>query len=287
MKKSILLRRNANRKHWVGDGFFVSTMIHPTPELYPHTSPFVLLDYAEPKHFAPREQPYGIGEHPHRGFETVTFAYQGEVSHRDSGGGGGTIEQGDVQWMTAGSGVVHEEFFSKNFTQKGGMMEMVQLWVNLPKKDKMTFPQYQGAKDESFPRVNVGEAAVARLIAGTFQNQKGPCTTFSPIKVFDLTIKEKSVVSFDLEEQTNTLILVLRGKGRIFEEEVLEKELLVLSQEGRTIEVSSDHEMKLLVLNGQPIDEPIAAHGPFVMNTQEEIMQAIDDFTQGKMGRLS
>lgn len=287
MSKKILKRRALKDKHWVGDGFHVSTMIQPSPELYPLTSPFVLLDYAEPKYFEPRPHPYGIGEHPHRGFETVTFAYQGEVSHRDSGGGGGTIKQGDVQWMTAGSGVVHEEFFSEEFTYQGGTMEMVQLWVNLPQKDKMTKPQYQDAKDESFPRVQVGEFGIGRLIAGEFQGQKGPCTTFSPMTVFDLKIKEDSKVTFDLKDQTNTLLLILRGSGTIAAEQVQEKELLILTQDGTLIEIQSKDEMKVLVLNGQPIDEPIAAHGPFVMNTKEEIMQAIDDFNSGKMGRLS
>lgn len=285
-EKKIRFAIAPREKHWVGNGFHVSTLIMPSRDMYPYTSPFVLLDYAAPRAFEPSHEPKGVGEHPHRGFETVTFAYQGEVSHKDSGGGGGTITQGGVQWMTAGSGVVHEEFHSKRFTETGGMFEMVQLWVNLPKKDKMTQPRYQDQKDEDFPRVALTNRARARVIAGTFLGETGPCQTYTTMTVFDLDVEAEAEFTIPLADGTNTVILVLRGEVEIQGNGLAQSQLVAFDRQGTEVTISSPSDAKLLVLNGEPIDEPIAAQGPFVMNYPQEIIQAIADFRDGKMGRL-
>lgn len=287
--KKLIMKRVQNERHWVGDGFYVSSMVLPDPAVYSHHDPFVMLDYAAPRHFEASLKPKGIGEHPHRGFETVTFAIQGEISHRDSGGGGGTIGAGEVQWMTAGSGLVHEEFFSESFTKAGGIMEMVQLWVNLPRKFKMTQPKYQGIEKSKIPKVQLAQGISAKVFAGELQGTKGPCSTFTQINVYELEIKKSEKFLLQLREATNTLCLLLRGNIAFDSEAVQQGELAVLSQEGSQIELYAsgpEESSRLLVLNAEPINEPIVAHGPFVMNTKEEILQAIQDYQSGKMGRL-
>ncbi len=275
-------------KHWVGDGFRVSTLFSPhivDPQIL---SPFVLLDHAAPKHFDSTTRPRGVGEHPHRGFETVTFAYQGEVAHRDSHGGGGVIGSGDVQWMTAGSGVVHEEFHSEGFTKAGGIFEMVQLWVNLPAKQKMSLPRYQRLVGETFPDLEF-ENAKARLIAGELLGKRGPAKTYSPITMFDLEFPDAGEVKFRLVDGTTTLLVMLQGDATIQEgTRVSEGELVVMDRISRgDVRLVGSEKTRVLVLNGEPLGEPVVAHGPFVMNTKAEIVEAIHDYQSGKMGRLA
>ena len=284
--KKIIHHQIPTEQHWVGDGFFVHTMMQPHPNTYPMTSPFILMDYAPPRHFSSSTIQKGVGEHPHRGFETVTFAYQGEITHRDSAGGGGTIGQGDVQWMTAARGVVHEELHSKEFSGRGGEFEMVQLWVNLPKNKKMSTPRYQGVKDKDFPRFKLGENCEGRLIAGEVENKNGPCLSHSPINVFDLTFNQDEDVELNLKEATNTVLFVLRGQVELESKSYGAKNLFAFSREGEKIKIHAQADTKILVLNGEPIDEPIFAYGPFVMNTRQEIIEAINDYQSGKMGHL-
>ena len=284
--KKIIHHQVPHEQHWVGDGFHVHTMMQPHPNTYPMTSPFILMDYAPPRNFSSSTKQKGVGEHPHRGFETVTFAYQGEITHRDSAGGGGTIGQGDVQWMTAASGVVHEELHSKDFSSRGGEFEMVQLWVNLPKNKKMAAPRYQGIKDKEFPRFSLSKNCEGRLIAGEMQNKNGPCLSHSPINVFDLTFNQTDDIEINLKKGTNTVIFVLRGQIELENKSYSEKNLLAFSRDGELIKLNAKASTKILVLNGDPIDEPIFAYGPFVMNTRDEIIEAINDYQSGKMGHL-
>ena len=273
------------QKHWVGDGFHVQTMIHPSPGLYKFTNPFILLDYAQPKSFPPTEKRRGVGEHPHRGFETVTFAFEGEVEHRDSAGGGGVIKTGDVQWMTAASGLVHDEFHSTDFSKTGGLFEMVQLWVNLPKDKKMSSPRYQGVKNQDFPMIE-NEQTKIKVIAGEFEGKKGPCKTFTPINLYDIRQKSNDSMALTLKKDTNTLVLVRKGKVKIGNKTINQGELGILSKADEKLLMDLTKGSEILLLNGEPIDEPIVAYGPFVMNTKEEIAQAMEDYSNGKMGNL-
>lgn len=277
----------ATSEHWVGDGFRVRSVIAPQgdPRIQ---SPFLLLDHAARRHFEPAAEPRGVGEHPHRGFETVTFAYRGEIQHRDSTGGGGTIGAGDVQWMTAAGGLVHEEFHSEKFTAEGGDLEMVQLWVNLPAKSKLSQPGYQALLDKDFPRLLLG-AAEARLIAGALGSEQGPARTHSPITVFDLSFKEAGPSEFELPSHFNSLLFTLEGDVKVGADARTIKpgELAVLTRgEPGTVWVHGAKGARVLVLSGEPLDEPVAAYGPFVMNTQAQIMDAIRDYQSGKMGHL-
>ena len=285
-RKKVRLSYSVPEKHWVGDGFNVHGLLRPHEEINKYISPFILMDYASPKYFPASKMPKGVGEHPHRGFETVTFAYQGEVEHRDSAGGGGVIRSGDVQWMTAGSGVVHDEFHSREFSAKGGIFEMVQLWVNLPKKDKMTKPKYQGIKSEEIPKVKLGQHSQLRVIAGEFLSAKGPAETFTEINMYDLSSAKEDKVEFNLKENSNTVLLVLNGKIEINQKKYPPQTILIFEREGQQLSFNCSKDFKALLLNGEPINEPIVAHGPFVMNTREEIMEAIMDYQNGKMGQL-
>ena len=286
MKKILEIRRDAPA-HWVGDGFPVHTLFsyQDAGERY---SPFLLLDYAGPAQFPPTEERRGVGEHPHRGFETVTIVYQGEVEHRDSAGNQGKIGPGDVQWMTAASGVVHEEMHSREFRRQGGTLEMVQLWVNLPAKDKMSPPGYQTILDRQIPRVILAEAAgTARVIAGEFQGLKGPARTFTPIHLWDVRVRGGCRAELPLPDGTTTLLVVLRGKVALnLADTAGESELVLLGREGEGLILDAREDASLLVLCGVPIDEPVAGYGPFVMNTQEEIRQAMEDYRTGRMGHL-
>jgi redox-sensitive bicupin YhaK (pirin superfamily) len=285
-KKKVKYSYAVNQRQWVGNGFYVHGLLRPSEELNKYISPFILMDYASPMQFQKSERPKGVGEHPHRGFETVTFAYQGEVEHRDSSGGGGVIKPGDVQWMTAGRGIVHDEFHSNEFSSKGGVFEMVQLWVNLPKKDKMTAPKYQGIENKTIPIVKLGQNSELKVIAGEFEGTKGPASTFTKINLYDITSTDKDDLSLSLEEGTNTIILVMRGEVKLEDKSYSEQNILIFEQEGRGINFMVSKDFKGLVLNGEPIDEPVVAHGPFVMNSKEEINEAIRDFQNGKMGQL-
>lgn len=282
---SILKSRPA---HWVGDGFPVKSMISPQdpPE---HTSPFLMLDYAEPYEFAPADKHRGVGEHPHRGFETVTLAFQGEIAHRDSAGNSGLIGPGDVQWMTAASGVVHEEFHSPGFTRSGGTFEMIQLWVNLPADHKMSEPRYQELPNSKIPVVSLAEdAGKLRVIAGEAFGTEGPARTVTPINLWNLNLTPGGKVEMDLPEASTTLLLVLTGSVSINAEDTAGGgDLARFELEGSQVLLESAEGVRAIVLNGTPIDEPVVAHGPFVMNSREEISQAISDFQNGKMGQLA
>ena len=287
MKKVIGVYRN-QQAHWVGDGFLVKSLFS-YDRLGQAISPFLLLDYAAPHTFEPTQQQHGVGSHPHRGFETVTLAYQGEVSHQDSSGGGGTIHAGDVQWMTAGSGVVHEEFHSPEFAKQGGIFEMVQLWINLPAKDKMTAPRYQALKAEQIPVVEfANQSGHLRVIAGEYQQQHGPASTFSPINVWDGALQQNARQTLTVPPEHTTLLLLLEGELSINGmQQVQESSVVMFARDADSqIELLANRNSRFVVLTGEPLNEPIQGYGPFVMNTEQEIFQAFDDFKQGKFGQL-
>jgi len=287
VKKNVLGVHGNPNQHWVGDGFPVRTLFSYGAEAQ-FVSPFLLLDFAGPAVFTAATTPRGVGAHPHRGFETVTIVYEGEVSHRDSTGQGGTIGPGDVQWMTAAGGILHEEFHSPAFTRDGGPFRMVQLWVNLPAKDKMKPPAYQSILDAQIKSVALPDGAGrARIIAGTFNGTPGPARTFTPINVWDLRMTAGKPVSLDLPEGHTAILVVLSGAVRIENgPRVGEAEMALLSREGRGTSVTAEKDAILLVLTGEPIDEPVVGHGPFVMNSQTEILQAMKDFNDGRFGRI-
>ncbi|HUG80389.1 MAG TPA: pirin family protein [Bryobacterales bacterium] len=273
--------------HWVGDGFPVRNLF-PSNGVQDAVNPFLMLDYAGPKRFEPSDEPRGVGEHPHRGFETVTIAYQGSVDHRDSGGNSGTIKPGDVQWMTAASGVVHEEKHGSDLTKHGGMFEMVQLWVNLPKAYKMSAPRYQAITSEQIPVKQLGEAGYARVIAGELAGVRGPAETFTPVNVFDVRLNAGQQTTLDLPEGHNAALVLLKGNVALGSSDEIsgEAEIAILSAAGEQVVLDVKEDSTLLVLSGEPIREPVASYGPFVMNTREELSQAMDDYRAGKMGRL-
>lgn len=284
--KKLLFTQRSDTPHWVGDGFPVRSIFtyHENPK---DMSPFLLLDYAGPAEFPPSDEIRGVGEHPHRGFETVTIVYAGEVEHRDSAGGGGLIGPGDVQWMTAASGLVHEEMHGKEFAKKGGLFEMVQLWVNLPKKDKMAEPRYQGLKDASIPRVQLGDAGTLRVIAGEYEGQKGPAKTFTPINLWDIRMNKGTTRTFKVTEGHSVSVFVLSGSVSIDgSKPIVEAEIAVLTREGDEFTLSVTQDSKILLMSGEPINEPIIGYGPFVMTSQADIHQAFLDFEAGKMGRM-
>jgi len=286
MKKVISIHRG-QPAHWVGNGFHVRSLFMYDGQAET-ISPFLLLDYAAPEAFTPSKQPRGVGKHPHRGFETVTIAYQGGVEHRDSAGNEGTIGPGDVQWMTAASGIVHEEWHERAFTRRGGTMEMAQLWVNLPAKDKMAAPGYQDIRSEQIPTVKVDAGASVRVIAGEFHGVKGPARTFTPINVWDTHIKAGHRIEMDFTEGYTTLLAILKGKVVINGEETAEAaELAILDRAGKQITLNATEDAVVLVLNGEPINEPVVGYGPFVMNTHDEIHQAVRDFQSGRLERAS
>jgi len=307
------------RAHWVGNGFNVFP-VFAHYAFTKHVSPFLMFDYAAPKYFKPSDRRRGVGQHPHRGFETITIAFQGEVQHEDSTGNSGIIGEGDIQWMTAGRGIIHEEWQSTRFQKKGGTLEMCQLWLNLPAKYKMTKPRYQPILKKQIPTVymtgKLTQAAAAkkktsqsssqeekqesklaaaespngnvRVIAGTFRGTKGPAKTFTPVDIFDVNLTRANVTfDIDLKKGHNTIVfvrrgnIVLNGKDRLGPQQVAR-----MGTEGETIQVSGiTSDSQLLILSGEPIDEPIANMGPFCMNTQQELRQAVLDYQSGKMGK--
>jgi len=277
------------RPHMVGDGFRVHNFF---PSGYrignQRMSPFFMLDYGAKTIIPPSEHRRGVGAHPHRGFETVTIAYHGSVEHHDSAGNGGIIREGDVQWMTAGAGILHKEYHEKEFSQKGGPMQMVQLWVNLPAKDKMTPPKYQGLMKENMGRVVLPNGSgEVEIIAGEYEGVKGPASTFTPVQVYNAKLKSGGKATFTFPAHYNTAILVVEGNVQVNVTSTLPLDHFALFEnEGEEILVEANEESVFLVLSGEPIDEPVATYGPFVMNTQAEIYQAIEDFNAGKFGSL-
>ena len=285
MKKLIGLQGN-DRGHWVGDGFPVRTLFF-YQDLGKQMSPFLMLDYAGPAEFPSTTERKGVGSHPHRGFETVTIVYKGEVAHKDSTGQGGTIGPGDVQWMTAGSGILHEEFHSEGFAKSGGTLEMVQLWVNLPAKLKMTKPAYQAILDQQIPAIELkNDAGQARIIAGEFDGHEGPAHTFTPMIVIDLKLKKGST-SIPVPEGWNVSLVVLKGAVEAGEGVIAkDAQMLMFSNQGQDIQINVLEDSVALLLSGEPINEPIVGYGPFVMNTKEEIARAMQDFNSGSFGRI-
>lgn len=285
--KQLLHVYQSGSTHWVGDGFHVRNLF-PSNDLAQRISPFLLLDYAGPTRFSPTDRPRGVGEHPHRGFETVTIVYQGELEHRDSAGNHGTLVPGDVQWMTAASGIVHEERHEREFAKRGGIVEMVQLWVNLPTASKMSPPCYQTLLKEHIPVTDLSnDGGYVRVISGDFHGAKGPAKTFTPINLYDLQVKAGHHAALTLPAGYSTAIFLLKGNIDLHNSRSLkEAELALFDVDGEQISIDVKEDATLLLLNGEPIHEPIARHGPFVMNTEEELMQAANDYQAGKMGHL-
>jgi quercetin 2,3-dioxygenase len=286
IKKVGSIYRSGDR-HWVGDGFPVRTLF-AYHGLEAAISPFLLLDYGGPAEFAPTTERLGVGQHPHRGFETVTIVYDGEVEHRDSTGGGGRIGGGDVQWMTAGAGIVHEEFHGSNFARHGGKFEVVQLWINLPAKHKMAPPRYQTIEKDQIPVVLLpNDKGSVRVIAGQFSGTVGPAHTFTPIDVWDLRLTSRESLDLSVPEGYNTVLVVLQGSVTVNGSELIQAaEVGLFERTGHTISLGAADKTTALLLSGETIDEPIVGYGPFVMNTVEEIHQAIADYQSGKMGSL-
>ena len=284
--KEVSEPRPAPQGHWVGDGFPVRTIFAYDDRA---VSPFLLMDYAGPLAFPPSDKRRGVGEHPHRGFETVTIMYSGEVEHRDSSGSSGKIGPGDVQWMTAGSGVVHEEMHSVDYSKRGGLFEAIQLWVNLPARHKMTTPRYQTLLNRDIPEVQLADAAgTARIIAGAFGDAKGPAKTFTPVNLWDVRLRAGKGAVLELPEGHMTAVFVLKGAVRVNGSAAVgASEFVTFGRNGAGIKIDADTDATLLVLGGEPIDEPVFGYGPFVMNTEGEIRQAIEDYRSGRMGHLA
>ncbi|MDO4223936.1 MAG: pirin family protein [Acinetobacter sp.] len=287
--KKVAYVHQAPEKHWVGNGFHVHGMFN-YQEQHKNLDPFLMMDYAAPRHFdGNRKSDFrGVGEHPHRGFETVTIAYQGEVEHHDSMGGHGVIQTGDVQWMTAGSGIMHQEYHSEQFSQQGGIFEMVQLWVNLPAKDKMTTPKYQAITAQQIPEIALDhQAGIARIIAGELQQQYGAASTFSPVNLWDIRLNAGKMHTFAVPESHNLIILVLDGTVQINGEHIARRaELVTFERGGADVQIEANNDAKLLILTGEPLNEPIVGYGPFVMNTRDEIIQAVQDVQNGNFVRI-
>ena len=285
--KKVLGIYESGSSYWVGDGFPVRNLF-PSNPVAQQVNPFLLLDYAGPHEFPATNESRGVEEHPHRGFETVSIAYQGKVCHRDSAGNSGTIGPGDVQWMTAASGVVHEEKLDPSFLKHGGVLEMIQLWVNLPRAFKMTEPRYQTLTAADIPEVKLDDGgSLLRVIAGEWNGKSGPAKTFTPIQLYDVRLKSGAKLDLNIATTMNSSLFLLKGKLTVntvaFEGQA---KLAVLSGDGESIAVEAGEDSTFLVLAGTPIDEPVAQHGPFVMNTRAELLQAVEDYRSGKMGHL-
>ncbi|MGF2685552.1 pirin family protein [Marinobacter sp. DUT-3] len=286
--KQILTTYSAPHGHWVGDGFPVRSLLSYDRMGANNISPFLLLDYAGPAQFPPGTRRRGVGQHPHRGFETVTLVLQGELEHRDSTGSGGLIGEGDVQWMTAGAGIVHEEFHSPAFTHRGGTLEMVQLWVNLPARDKNEPAAYQTLLKKDIPVVSLGDhIGELRVVAGEFHGHPGPASTYTPMNVWNLKLEPGADVVLPVPEGQTAIVVVLKGTVQANGAEVLhDAEVASFDRQGQELQLESNNDARLLVLTGEPINEPVVGHGPFVMNSEAEIHQAIADFQNGEFGML-
>ena len=261
--------------HWVGDGFPVRTVLDY--QRHPEVSPFILLDHFGPADFAPAEKPRGVGWHPHRGFETVTVLLEGELEHEDTAGNGGRIGPGDVQWMTAGAGLLHKEFHSQEFTRRGGRFHGLQLWVNLPARRKMTAPRYQTLRADDIPVVDG-----VRVIAGEFGGRKGPAQTFTPITLLEVRLRAKESVHVPLAEGDNAALYVVQGRLSV----ASERELAILSRSGADFVVEAESDAIVFLMSGTPLGEPVAGYGPFVMNSAREIQQAFADYQAGRLGTI-
>jgi len=275
--------------HWVGDGFRVHTFFPGSGVSDSRMSPFFLMDYNSKYEFTPTDNPRGVGVHPHRGFETVTLAFRGKVAHHDSTGQSGIIEEGDVQWMTAASGILHKEFHEEKFSRKGGIFHMVQLWVNLPAKHKMSAPKYQPIRNHQMGKYMIPDKkGVIDVIAGAYDNIKGPASTFTPMHMYSIRLRAGGKIDMEFPEDYNTGILVLNGSIQVNSERenVPEDNFVLFRNEGREIHIHSEEDSAMLVLSGEPINESIASYGPFLMNTRDEIQLAMDDFKNGLFGHL-
>lgn len=286
-KKIERIYKKPGHPHMVGDGFRVYNYFPNGYGIRQLVDPFIMLDFNPAHDFGPSPQPRGVGSHPHKGFETVTIAYQGSVEHKDSTGGGGVIGPGDVQWMTAGGGILHKEFHETEFSKKGGPFEMIQLWVNLPKKDKLTPAKYQALRADDMGKAELSDGAgTIEVIAGDVGGVKGPATTFTEINAANLKLKAGGKTTVSTPAEHNTAILVVNGSVTINGETAEEHEFVLFGNDGEDIEITADNESVLFLMSGTPINEPIAQYGPFVMNTQEELQTAFDEFNSGKFGYL-
>ena len=293
-KKSIEALIAPPPPHMVGDGFRVHSFFPGQPIDKKRMSPFFLMDYGSKVEFTPTDKPRGVGVHPHRGFETVTIAFKGSVAHHDSAGNSGIIGEGDVQWMTAGSGLLHKEYHEKEFSKKGGIFQMVQLWVNLPAKHKMTTPKYQEITNAMMTKYELpGKKGVLEIIAGEYKipggsgkSARGPASTFTPLHMYNVRLKKDAKLDLHFPKNYNTGILVVEGAAVINETKTPADHFVLFKNDGEQITIESDEDAILLVLSGEPIDEPIAQYGPFLMNKWEEIEQAINDVNAGKFGVL-
>ncbi|MBK4997834.1 pirin family protein [Pseudomonas sp. S31] len=287
MKKILGIHRSPHA-HWVGDGFPVRSLF-TYDDLASQLSPFLLLDYAGPHDFSPTHQRRGVGEHPHRGFETVTIVYQGELEHRDSTGAGGLIGPGDVQWMTAANGIIHEEFHAPSFARTGGTLEMVQLWVNLPAQDKRAAAGYQTLLSADIPQVPLAQGAgTLRVIAGAYEGHQGPARTFTAMDVWDLRLNAGAKLQLPVAAGRNAALVVLCGSVRVnAERDAGPASLVLLERDGADVELEGVQDSSLLLLSGEPIDEPIVGYGPFVMNSQAEILESFEAFQAGRFGQMA
>jgi quercetin 2,3-dioxygenase len=274
--------------HFVGDGFRVHTFIPGSASVsMRRMDPFIMLDYNSRHYFPPSGTPRGVGVHPHRGFETVTIAYRGRVAHHDSSGGGGVIGEGDVQWMTAASGVLHKEYHEESFSREGGDFQMVQLWVNLPAKFKMSAPKYQAIANGQMPKVPLpGGNGYVEVIAGSYGSTRGPASTFSPVSLMNASLNPGGIAAFSFPSAFNTAIVTIEGEVTIQGHAVPQDHFVLMRNDGTDFRIESQQHARVLVLSGEPLNEPIAAQGPFVMNTREELVQAVEDFYSGKFGVL-
>ncbi|GAB3986757.1 pirin family protein [Spirosoma daeguense] len=269
----------------VGDGFIGLNAFHPQGSR--PFNPFLLLDHHGPMQVKPSERPRGVDEHPHRGFETVTIVYEGALEHRDSAGNYGKLFAGDVQWMTAASGIIHEEKHEKEFSRQGGQLDFVQLWVNLPAKDKMNPPRYQDIAATRIPTITLPNGGLLRVIAGELAGSKGPANTFSPVTVADLTLTGNQSETLEFPTSHSVMVYVLSGSATILGNAVNRGQIALMNADGDSVGISTTTNAKLLILAGEPIREPLAAYGPFVMNTREELLEAFNDFQEGRMGVLN
>lgn len=288
MKRTIERVFRGSREYWVGNGFHVSNYFPSATDFEKRMSPFFLLDYHRPQEYAPTTKKRGVGTHPHRGFETVTIAYQGAVAHKDSAGNGGVIYPNEVQWMTAGGGILHNEYHEAEFAKRGGIMQMMQIWVNLPRAHKMASPKYQALTTQIIPEVSLPENhGIARIISGEYEGTKGAATTFTPAHMLDLRLKAGAETRLNTPREYNTALLVLQGRARANESaDVNEGDCLLFHNDGEEVQIHSLSDSIVLFLSGEPIEEPLVHYGPFVMNSVDEINEAVDDFNAGKFGHL-
>lgn len=289
MKRSIEKIFMGSPEHWVGNGFKVNNFFPSATDFEKRMSPFFLLDYHRPWKYSPTTERRGVGTHPHRGFETVTIAYEGAIAHRDSAGNGGIINPNEVQWMTAGSGILHNEYHEENFAKKGGVMHMIQIWVNLPRKDKMADPHYQALTNNTIPEVSLaGGQGKVRVISGSYEDTKGSARTFTPAHMLDVRLNAGGTARFPTPKDYNTALLVLKGQVKANDSKsVTEGEFILFKADGDEVIVNAEKDSIVMFLSGAPIDEPLVHYGPFVMNSVDEINQAIEDFNNGKFGELA